>query len=176
MCCFTSGKCGLSTGGGPSNAVTVKSGWKSSTGSPKRGMKEGCFSFLGNMWVPRCIIPVVFCWGKRRGSMQILARSCAWTNNRVVNDLETRVSYPVSWWSRTFRKYALCRGGLRAKLRSGTPPLGAPYGEPSQITPPHFKTFITENLHHGWRKFWISMILNESEGFQHVYQRISSPW
>ena len=22
----------------------------------------------------------------------------------------------------------------------------------------HFKTFITENLHHGWRKFWISMI------------------
>ena len=31
------------------------------------------------------------------------------------------------------------RGGLRAKLRSGTPPLGAPYGEPSQITPtpPH---------------------------------------
>ena len=31
----------------------------------------------------------------------------------------------------------LGRGGLRAKLSSGTPPLGAPYGELSQITPPH---------------------------------------
>jgi hypothetical protein len=26
-----------------------------------------------------------------------------------------------------------------------------------------FKTFITEYLHHGWRKFWISMILNAPE-------------
>ena len=66
--------------------------------------------------------------------------------------------------------------------------------------------FITEYLHHGWRKFWISMILNapewristclsqniftmveeifefwcseihQNEGFQNVHHRISSSW
>ena len=70
----------------------------------------------------------------------------------------------------------------------------------------HFKTLITEYLHHGWRKFWILMISNAlewristclsqniftiveeifefwwseihpNEAFQNVHHRISSPW
>ena len=68
------------------------------------------------------------------------------SNQRMWNtDIHRSNSHNVhiTWYGEQSSRYRLSfcvvpvyRGGLRAKLGSGTPPLGAPYGEPFQITPP----------------------------------------